>query len=90
MHKIFCSKKHRTCDCDVLLNIDKNIIENGICLPLKVFKNAYPNVKYTAGAARHKLFQMPLVSMVAGDPRSSTSQSYLMECQQGVNYTAIQ
>ena len=91
VHKIFCSRKHCSpCDCNTLLNIAKNIIENGICVQSEVFKNAYPNVKYTAEVGRRKLLQMPLVSMVVGEANSGTSQSFLMEAQQGVNYEAIQ
>lgn len=92
IRKSFCSKKHCTpcIDCDALLGVAETILEYGFCVQSEAFKHAYPSVRYSAEVARRKLLQMPLVSIMVGDPHSGKSLSYLLEYQQGVNYEAIQ
>ena len=83
-----CTQKHPpTCiECDCLLMVAQNIVDNGYVIMSEVFRRSFPAIKYTAEVARHKFLQMPLV---AGDPSSGTSCSYLLEYQPGTDYNAI-
>ena len=74
----------------MLLNIAQTVIDDGYVVLSEAFCNAFPGVKYSAEVAWLKLLQMPLVSIVVGIPSTGRSLSYLLECQMGVNYQAIQ
>ena len=87
-----CAKSHRPpcTECDSLLNTAQSIIDNGYLILSEAFRNVFPGIKYSAEVARRRFLQMPLVSIVVGDPSTGRSLSYLLECQMGVNYQAIQ
>lgn len=86
--KIVCSRNHNiSCtECDSLLTVAQSIVDAGYAVLSEAFRTAFPKIKYTAEVARRRLLQMPLVSIVVGNPSTGTSLSYLLECQVGVNY----
>ena len=90
--KIVCSRNHKSSctECDSLLTVAQSIFDNGYTILSEAFRRVFPKIKYTAEIARRRLLQMPLVSIVVGNPSTGTSLSYLLECQVGVNYEAIQ
>ena len=90
--KTVCTRNHSTSctECSSLLNIAQTVIDNGYTVLSEAFGNTFPGIKYTAKVARRRLLQMPLVSIVVGIPSTGRSLSYLLECQDGVNYQAIQ
>ena len=54
----------------------------------EAFRRSFPAIKYTAEVAYRKFVQMPLVNIIAGDPSSGTSYSYLLEYQPETEYNA--
>ena len=91
LRKEFCANKHNTpCSkCASFLTIAHSILKDGYVVMSEAFRNTFPHIKYTAEAARRKLFQMPLVCIVVGDVKSGQSVSYLLEYTHGLDYKAI-
>lgn len=50
-----------------------------------VFRSCFPGVTYSLATAKRKLLKMPLAAAL-GSPSSGTSEVYLMEAVQGVDY----
>lgn len=90
--KKLCSKKdHCTpcLECNNLLLVAETIIVSGFVVMSEAFRKAFPDIKYTAEAARRKFFQLPLVCIVIGDRASGRTVSYLLEQKKGTDYEAI-
>ena len=90
--KTVCTHTHLVgCkECDSFINIAQLILKNGFVVLSEAFRNSFPSIKYSAEAARRKLLQMPLVSIVVGNAATGKSLSYLLESCVGTNYQAIQ
>ena len=90
--KTVCTCTHLTgCKaCDSFINVAKLILKNGFVVRSEAFRNAFSSIKYSAEAARRKLLQMPLVSIVVGNSATGKSLSYLLEGCVGTNYQAVQ
>ncbi len=67
-----------------------SILENGSGILSEIFRKAFPGTKYTAEVAKRRFLQMPLVTILVGDPSSGRSLTYLIESQHGTNYQTIQ
>ncbi len=87
--KTICANSHPT-QCDSLLISANSILENGSGILSEIFRKAFPGTKYTAEVAKRRFLQMPLVTILVGDPSSGRSLTYLIESQHGTNYQTIQ
>ena len=54
-----------------------------------VFRSCFPGVTYSSATAKCKLLKMPLAAITLGSPSSGTSEVYLMEAVQGVDYLKL-
>lgn len=90
--KFVCERNHpSSCtECNSLLTVAQQVVDNGHAVMSASFQNAFPKVKYSAEVARRRLLQMPLVSIVVGNPSTGTSLTFLLESQISVDYEAIQ
>ena len=55
--------KEKNCDCSLMINAPKIVLNEEIVPLSRVFKTVFPKATYHSGNAKRRLLQMPLVSM---------------------------
>lgn len=84
----YCQSKHATActSCKSLCTIGRMVLENGFVQLSKAFRTNFPSVTYHSQSAKHRVLQLPLVSLRVGSPNDGCSEMYLFEYFPGVNY----
>ena len=87
----YCLQRHDQQKCTECRGMVKaaNLIHFGFYPLSCVFRSCFPGVTYSSATAKCKLLKMPLAAITLGSPSSGTSEVYLMEAVQGVDYLKL-
>ena len=87
--KLYCKTYHKHCtQCTKMINAVHAVIDKGICFLRSLFQSSFPGVTYNAVNAKHRLLQMPLVTLLL-KINKEVPKLYVMALIPGVDYEKI-